>query len=104
MAQSGQGSGAAPPLIKPSQVDGLPFLTLEQKSHYKTGLANLWRELEHSRRNGQAHREAETSSKIRAASVKIVQQGQKVQQAISNTAVGTRHKSGRDRESDLIIL
>lgn len=71
MAQPNQNNGVAP-MIKPSQVDGLPHFTPDQKSHYKNGLATLWQQLETNPQGSQAYHEAE--NKIRAASLKIMQQ------------------------------
>ena len=60
------------PLIKPNQVDGLPIFSAETKAHYKNGLSQLWQTLHSSPPGSHEHMDAE--QKIRAASVKIMQQ------------------------------
>lgn len=89
MAQPNQsgGGGASGPvqLIKPNMVDTLPHFDQRQKEHYKNGLTTLWQQLENNPRGSQAFHEAE--NKIRAASVKIMQQ-------LAQTRSGARPTSG----------
>ncbi|KXT00875.1 hypothetical protein AC578_971 [Pseudocercospora eumusae] len=62
----------APVLIKPSQIDSLPFLQAEAKEQYKLGLANLWQQYENNP-EGSAARQA-AYDKIKTASTKLLSQ------------------------------
>ncbi|QIW95558.1 hypothetical protein AMS68_001076 [Peltaster fructicola] len=59
------------PIIRPQQVDTLPFLDAQQKLQYKNGLANLWAQFEGSAEGSQARQEAR--QRLVAASGKIMQ-------------------------------
>jgi transcription initiation factor TFIID subunit 12 len=73
MAQANNGGGPAnAPLIRPSQVDNLPHMTAEQKTHYKGGLTRLWAQMEGNPPGSQQHADAET--KIKQASLRIMHQ------------------------------
>ncbi|KAK5131539.1 hypothetical protein LTR08_000866 [Meristemomyces frigidus] len=58
------------PLIRPSQIDTLPFLEAAKKLQYKTGLTQLWHQYEQNPQGSQQRQEAET--KIRNASAKLM--------------------------------
>ncbi|KAK5119230.1 hypothetical protein LTR85_007844 [Meristemomyces frigidus] len=60
------------PLIKPNQIDGLPFLDASKKEQYKNGLAQLWQQHDTNAQGSPARVQAET--KIRTASTKLMQE------------------------------
>ncbi|KAF7197415.1 Transcription initiation factor TFIID subunit 12 [Pseudocercospora fuligena] len=60
------------PLIKPSQIDQLPFLQADAKEQYKNGLANLWQQYENNPEGSPARQAAH--EKIKTASTKLLSQ------------------------------
>ncbi|KAK6404182.1 Transcription initiation factor TFIID subunit 12 [Elasticomyces elasticus] len=61
-------------MIKPSSIDGLPYLSEEKKNYYKSGLQGLWTQYENSPKGSPAWQAAE--NKIKAASNKLMQEWQ----------------------------
>ena len=58
------------PLIRPKDIDTLPFLDATKKEQYKNGLTQLWAQYERNPQGSQPRQEAET--KIRNASAKLM--------------------------------
>lgn len=73
MAQNGGQQQQQPPmLIRPAQIDNLPYLDANVKAQYKNGLANLWTQYES---NPDGSPEKQTAyEKIRTASQKLMAQ------------------------------
>jgi len=72
MAQQPQQQQQQQMLIKPEQIDQLPFFDAEKKQRYKAGLQSLWTQLNSHPPGSQGRVEAE--GKIRTASMKLMQE------------------------------
>lgn len=70
MAQPPTTGGA--PMVRPEQIDGLPFLDSNAKIQYKDGLTNLWNVV-NSSPQGSEQRES-ALEKIRTASARLMSQ------------------------------
>ncbi|KAI5363922.1 Putative transcription initiation factor TFIID subunit 12 domain, histone-fold [Septoria linicola] len=65
-------SSGNPPMIRPEQIDHLPFLNGDAKNQYKQGLTNLWTQYNSSPVDSDARKDAET--KIKTASSRLMAQ------------------------------
>ncbi|TKA22024.1 hypothetical protein B0A50_08539 [Salinomyces thailandicus] len=60
------------PLVKPEQIDNLPFIEADKKQRYKQGLAQLWQQYEQNPPNSSQRQDAE--GKIRSVSRKLMEE------------------------------
>lgn len=75
---------AAPPMIRPHQIDSLPTLEPAQKAQYKSGLQNLWNQYDANPEGSQLRNEAK--AKIISASGRIMTQLGRGNRPTGNTA------------------